>query len=156
MPSEDRDEHDHDHHHGEDRPRGPPAERHAPQHQPGDRRDEPDGHPPPPQFADEPVDGGVRRALLGDRGPGHEVGEHAGAAEERRSGEQDAEQHRVHAEVLAQAAGDTGPDPVATAAAQHASGRWWSGGRGEAAGFVSRSHGDNSVARMAARHRVLP
>ena len=103
--------------------------------------------------ADPAVDRRVLVPSLGDRGPGEQVGEDAGAAEERRGREQHAEQHRVDAEVLAEAAGDAGADAVGAAAAQP---RGWRSGRRQRVmrRGLGRGHGGNDAARTGSRaHR---
>ena len=129
---------------------------------PADDRDQPDRDAAPAQLADEPIDRRVGRCLAPGSPPRQQVGEHAGAAEERRGREQHPEQHRVDAEVLAEAARDAGADPVGTAAAQQplrlpAPVPAAAAGRDGSAELVSRGrHGSKSAAPERARRIGWP
>ena len=89
----------------------------------------------PAQPSGDPVERGGRGAALGNDGPRDQIGDDADAAEERRGREQHPEQHRVDAEVLAEATGDAGEHPVGVTASQRRAAGWL--GRSEGAGRAS-------------------
>ena len=103
---------------GHERPRRPPAERHQPETAPGRRPRRPTAARAGAAAPHPPVDRRVLGALVRDGGPGQQVGQDAGAAEEGRGREQHAEQDGVDAEVLAEAARDAGGDAAGTGAPQ--------------------------------------
>jgi hypothetical protein len=147
-----RHEQDHDDQHGPERSGRPPTERGHPENSAGCDGDHPRRHAAAAQLTDPGVDRSVLGALFGQHRPGNEIRDHAGAAEERGRREQDAEQHRIDAEVLTDAAGDAGADTVGAAAAQPPLRVVW-GRRGRVRCGVGRGHGVDPRRSPQAAHR---